>query len=86
MSAESNVGFLVRCVRQFPEPYTFVQRDSGRIYARFVEGRPQWVDADVLANSSIDAEVRAALYAAAPELFSRSVALAARLDQSFLTT
>jgi hypothetical protein len=55
--------------RQFPK-LNLVERDTGCIYARFVAGRLLWIDADVLAGASIDAEAHAARYAAAPEIFS----------------
>ena len=55
--------------RQFPK-LNLVERDTGCIYARFVAGRLLWIDADVLAGASIDAETHAARYAAAPEIFS----------------
>ena len=54
--------------RQFPK-LNLVERDTGCIYARLVAGRLLWVDADVLAGASIDAEAHAARYAAAPEIF-----------------
>src|SRR6186713_619498 len=50
--------------RQFPK-LNLVERDTGCIYARFVAGRLLWIDADVLAGASIDAEAHAARYAAA---------------------
>jgi hypothetical protein len=55
--------------RQFPK-LNLVERDTGCIYARFVAGRLLWIDADVLAGASIDAEAHAARYAAAPGMFS----------------
>jgi len=55
--------------RQFPK-LNLVERDTGCICARFVAGRLLWIDADVLAGASIDAETHAARYAAAPEIFS----------------
>jgi hypothetical protein len=58
-----------RIYRQFPK-LNLVERDTGCIYARFVAGRLLWIDADVLAGASIDAEAHAARYAAAPEIFS----------------
>jgi hypothetical protein len=67
MVAENNVGFLIRCVRKFPQ-VNFADRDTGRIYARFEAGQLQWTDPDTVADASADVEVRAALYAVAPDI------------------
>jgi len=73
MPGQWNAGRLPRFggsdKRQFPK-LNLVERDTGCIYARFVAGRLLWIDADVLAGASIDAETHAARYAAAPEIFS----------------
>ena len=72
MAVESNVGFLARCVRKYPQ-LNFADRDTGRVYASFVAGRLEWMDPDALASAIANVEVRAILYAAAPEMCKRSV-------------
>jgi hypothetical protein len=67
MAVENNAGFLSRCIRMFPR-VNFADRDTGHIYARFEAGQLQRADPEVLARASADVEVRAALYAVAPEL------------------
>jgi hypothetical protein len=67
MVAENNVGFLIRCVRKFPQ-VNFADRGTGRIYARFEAGQLQWTDPDALASAIADVEVRAALHAVAPDI------------------
>ena len=73
MAVQNNVGFLARSVRRYPR-LNFADRGTGRIYARFVSGRLEWVDPIALANSLADDEVRAALCASAPDIFRKSVA------------
>jgi hypothetical protein len=67
MIAENNVGFLIRCVRKFPQ-VNFADRDTGRIYARFEAGQLQWANPDALASAGTDVEVQAALHAVAPDI------------------
>jgi hypothetical protein len=69
MAAENNVGFLIRCVRKFPQ-VNFADRDTGRIYARFEAGQLKWTDPDAIAGTSGDVEVQAALHAVAPDMLS----------------
>jgi len=75
LDPEWNCGFLIQCVRKFPE-VRLADRDSGRIYAQFVQGRLQWADPEALARAAADPEVKAALKTVAAELFSGSAALA----------
>jgi hypothetical protein len=68
LAAELNTGFLKDCVDRFHE-VNFAIQATGRIYARFTDGAPVWVDREVLACASVDADTRAGLMAAAPAIF-----------------
>ena len=65
---EHNTGFLRQCVDRFRE-INFADQATGRIYARLVDGKPLWVDRDVLAPAVADPDTRAGLLAVAPSLF-----------------
>jgi hypothetical protein len=67
MAAENNVGFLVRCIRKFPQ-VNFVDRDTGRIYAHFEAGQLRWADPEAVASASADVEVQTSLSAVAPNV------------------
>jgi hypothetical protein len=69
---ESNTEFLGQCVGRFREVNFAVQSD-GRVYARLVDGRPVWVERELLEAVCTDPETRAALLAAAPAIFDASV-------------
>jgi hypothetical protein len=73
MAAERNVSFLSNCIRNFPQ-MNFADRDMGRIYARFVAGRLEWLDSAALETAIADTETQRALQTVAPELFSTSKA------------
>jgi hypothetical protein len=68
MSPETNIDFLSNCVRRFPR-LNFADRDTGRIYARFAEGRLQWTEPETLARAAADPETEAALRVVAAGLF-----------------
>jgi len=65
---EHNTGFLRQCVDRFRE-INFADQATGRIYVRLVDGKPLWVDRDVLAPAVADPDTRAGLLAVAPSLF-----------------
>jgi len=65
---EHNTGFLRQCVDRFRE-INFADQATGRIYARLVDGKPLWVDRDMLAPAVADPDTRAGLLAVAPSLF-----------------
>ena len=65
---EHNTGFLRQCVDRFRE-INFADQATGRIYVRLVDGKPLWVDRDVLAPAVADPDTRAGLLAVAPALF-----------------
>ena len=64
-AVEENVEFLAACIDRFPA-VNFAHRDTGRVYARFEQRRPTWVDHQALA--SVDGDALTALIAAAPAL------------------
>jgi len=66
LAAEKNVAFLAACIERFPA-VNFAHRNTGRIYARFEQRRPSWVDQQALA--SVHGDALAALTAVAPSLF-----------------
>jgi hypothetical protein len=71
LAAKRNTGFLVECVRRFRE-VTFAEQATGRIYARIESRRLAWTDPEALARAAADPDVRTALEAAAPDVFTRA--------------
>ncbi len=71
LAAKRSTGFLVECVRRFRE-VTFADQATGRIYARIESRRLAWTDPEALARAAADLDVRAALEAAAPDVFTRA--------------
>ena len=67
MAAASNTSFLVQCARTLPI-VNFADRETGRIYARLESGKLVFAGGDGLARALADAETRAGLVAAAPEI------------------
>jgi len=83
LDAAANAAFLVECVRRFRE-INFADQTSGRIYASVVSGRLAWTDPEGLANAASDADTRAGLAAAVPEIFdAASSGSAASLTERF---
>jgi hypothetical protein len=70
LKPEHNAEFLLQCVRQMRE-VIFANQQSGRIYLKIEEGRPVWVDAQVLAAAVTDAHTRAGVMAVAPGVLDR---------------
>jgi hypothetical protein len=71
MAARNNTSFLSRCIESYPR-LNFADRATGCIYARYIEGRLEWLDHDALTRVVANAEVRAILHAAAPDLLKNS--------------
>ena len=67
MAPQANVDFLVQCAKKIPL-INFVERASGRVYARMESGKMSWVDHDLLQRVLTDGEAQAALAAMAPKL------------------
>jgi hypothetical protein len=72
MTVRNNMRFLSRCIESYPR-VNFADRATGRIYARYIAGRLEWLDRDALTRVIANIEVRAILHAAAPDLFGKSV-------------
>jgi hypothetical protein len=70
---EHNTDFLLQCVRQLHQ-VIFADQASGRIYLRIEEGRPVWVDAEVMMAAVSDPHTRAGVLAVAPGVLDRSAA------------
>jgi hypothetical protein len=66
MAPERNTGFLLECARRMAA-INFVDRDTGRVYARMESGRMSWADPVALATAMEDEETRAGLLALAPQ-------------------
>lgn len=66
MAPENNTRFLRECAQRIPR-VNFVDRNSGRIYARLESGRLTWTDAELLDVARRDPETQAGLLAVAPE-------------------
>ena len=65
LAAENNVQFLSQCARRIPT-VNFVDRATGRIYARIQSGALAGTDPDILEQALADAETRAGILAVAP--------------------
>ena len=65
MAAENNVQFLTQCARRIPT-VNFVDRATGRIYARIKSGALAGTDPDILGQVLADEETRAGILAVAP--------------------
>ena len=65
---EHNTGFLRQCVDRFRE-INFAAQASGRIYVHLVDGKPAWVDREILAQAGAEPDTHAGLLAVAPSIF-----------------
>lgn len=65
MAAENNVQFLTQCTRRIPT-VNFVDRATGRVYARIKSGALAGTDPDILGQALADEETRAGILAVAP--------------------
>jgi hypothetical protein len=66
MASERNVAFLLECARRIPV-LNFVDRHTGRIYARVEAGKLSWADPVGVERALEDTDARAGLLALAPE-------------------
>jgi hypothetical protein len=67
MAPERNTGFLKDCARRIAA-INFVERATGRVYARIEDGKISWIDPVALAAAMADDDTRAGLLALAPAL------------------
>lgn len=67
MNAESNTDFLASCARKIPG-ISFVDRQSGLVYARMESGKMCWVDAAMITSMLDNEETRAGFGAIAGNL------------------
>ncbi len=65
---EHNTGFLRQCVDRF-RGINVAAQATGRIYVRLVDGKPVWVDSELLAQACADPDTHAGLRAIAPSIF-----------------
>jgi hypothetical protein len=65
MASERNLDFLLECTRRIPA-INFVERDTGRVYARVESGRMSWADPAAFEKALEDPDARAGLLAVAP--------------------
>ena len=72
LAPERNTGFLAECARKLPR-LNFADQENGRIYLRFVAGRPEWADADALRAALTDPETRGGILALVPDLAHRAI-------------
>ena len=68
LAPERNTDFLRQCVERFRVIHCAMQA-TGRIYARLVDGKPVWVDREMLMQATADPDTRAGLLAIVPSLF-----------------
>jgi hypothetical protein len=73
LEPERNLGFLRKCVEGFRE-LVFAEQGSGRVYLRFVCGKPVLIDREALQAVIANPSVRASLTAIAPAALESSVA------------
>lgn len=66
MAAENNTQFLLQCLHSIPT-INFVERATGRVYARVESGKLAWTDPEALNRAMQDTETRAGILAVAPE-------------------
>jgi hypothetical protein len=65
MAPESNLDFLLECTRRILA-INFVERDTGRVYARMESGQMIWAEQAAFEKALEDADARAGLLAVAP--------------------
>jgi len=68
LAPERNTGFLRQCAERFRNIHCAIQA-TGRVYARLVDGKPAWVDREMLMQAAADPDTRAGLLAITPSLF-----------------
>ncbi|MEM7427446.1 MAG: hypothetical protein AAF441_15230 [Pseudomonadota bacterium] len=62
LAPEENSRFLTDCAAKL-SVLTLAQRETGKTYAEIREGKPAWVDSELLAEQCADSDVRAGLTA-----------------------
>jgi hypothetical protein len=67
MAPENNTAFLLQCARMLAA-VNFVERESGRVYARIESGKLAWCDPRSVRAALADRDTRAGLLAVAPDL------------------
>jgi hypothetical protein len=67
MAPERNLDFLLECARRIPA-INFVERATGRIYARIESGQMSWADPAAFEQALDDPDARAGLLAVAPSI------------------
>ena len=70
MAPEKNLDFLLECTRRIPV-INFVERDTGRVYARIESGQMSWADRATFEKALDDPDARAGLLAVAPSSIRR---------------
>ena len=70
MAPERNLDFLLECTRRIPA-INFVERDTGRVYARIESGQMSWADPAAFEKALDDPDARAGLLAVAPSSIRR---------------
>jgi hypothetical protein len=71
MAPERNLDFLLECTRRIPA-INFVERDTGRVYARIESGQMSWADSAALERALEDPDARAGVLAVAPSPLRRA--------------
>jgi len=72
LAPERNTRFLSQCLEAFRE-VNFAVQATGRVYLQLVDRRVAWVDPLALAQAIADADTRAGVAVAAPEILSRAI-------------
>jgi hypothetical protein len=67
MAPERNLDFLLECARRIPA-INFVERATGRVYARIESGQMSWADPAAFEQALDDPDARAGLLAVAPSI------------------
>ena len=67
MAPERNLDFLLECTRRIPA-INFVERATGRVYARIESGQMSWADPAAFEKALDDPDARAGLLAVAPSI------------------
>jgi hypothetical protein len=70
MAPERNLDFLLECTRRIPA-LNFVERDTGRVYARMESGQMIWAERAAFEKALDDADARVGLLALAPSSIRR---------------
>jgi len=88
MAPDNNTAFLKRCAREITH-ITLADQRSGRVIARFENGKPTWIDQDAIEQAQTDPDGRAGLAALLPDERQRNVISAKEtvlLDQKEVPT